>query len=158
MVQGNVLGMSQPAVVVAQPVASAMSGIEMAVPAGEYPPLIEMTRRFEVELRITGTTVQVVDQACKQLGVNTAGLSLTQKAERAYDAIFRPRSDLTPEVSDLIIRHAASSEAWGKLLAVFFAVKLVVCLSRARKRAYAPGGDGARAAQASFERNVRQRV
>ena len=70
----------------------------------------------------------------------------------------RPRSDLTPEVSDLIIRHAASSEAWGKLLAVFFAVKLVVCLSRARKRAYAPGGDGARAAQASFERNVRQRV
>ena len=45
-----------------------------------------------------------------------------------------------------------------KLLAVFFAVKLVVCLSRARERAYAPGGDGARAAQASFERNVRQRV
>ena len=77
VVQGNVLGMSQPAVVVAQPVASAMSGIEMAVPAGEYPPLIEMTRRFEVELRITGTTVQVVDQACKQLDVNTAGLSLT---------------------------------------------------------------------------------
>ena len=149
-------------VVVAQPGASAMPGIEMAVPAGEYPPLIEMTRRFEADLRITGTTVQVVDQACKQLGVNTAGLSLTQKAERAYDAIFRPRSDLTPEVSDLIIRHAASSEAWGKLLAVFFAVKLFVCLSRAREHAYAQGGDGTRAArlaaQASFERNVRQRV
>ena len=84
IVQGTVVQ----GVVVAQPGASAMPGIEMAVPAGEYPPLIEMTRRFEADLRITGTTVQVVDQACKQLGVNTAGLSLTQKAERAHDAMY----------------------------------------------------------------------
>ena len=59
--------------------------------------------------------------------------------------------------ADLVIRRA-SSLAWAKLLAVFFAIKLVVCVRRARERVYMPGGRGARAAEASFERNMRQRA
>ena len=59
--------------------------------------------------------------------------------------------------ADLVIRRA-SSLAWAKLLAVLFAIKLVVCVRRARERVYMPGGRGARAAEASFERNMRQRA
>ena len=57
--------------------------------------------------------------------------------------------------ADLVIRRA-SSLAWAKLLAVLFAIKLVVYVRRARERVYMPGGRGARAAEASFERNMRQ--
>ena len=57
-----------------------------------------------------------------------------------------------------LILKASSSRAWTKLLVVFFAIKLIVCVRRARERVYMPGGSGARAAEASFARNVRQRV
>ena len=49
--------------------------------------LMEMKRRFESELGLSGTMIDVVDAACLQLGVSTSGLTVMQKAERAYDAL-----------------------------------------------------------------------
>ena len=61
-----------------------------AASADSYPSIIEMTHKFEYDLGVSGDdAVQVIDQACKQLGVNTDGLSLTQKAEKAYDMMYR---------------------------------------------------------------------
>ena len=51
------------------------------------PSLMEMKRRFESELGLSGTMIDVVDAACLQLGVSTSGLTVMQKAERAYDAL-----------------------------------------------------------------------
>ena len=59
--------------------------------------------------------------------------------------IYAPRSSF-----DLILQRK-SSLAWTKLFAVFFAIKLVARVRRARERVYMPGGRGARAAEASFE-------
>ena len=56
--------------------------------ASVRPPLVELTRKFEAELGLSGTAVQVVDAACVQLGVKTSGLSLMQKAERAHEILF----------------------------------------------------------------------
>ena len=97
VVQGTVVEMQPP------PVARVVSveGID-AIPSEkpsflstEYPSLIEMTNKFESDLGVSGTTVEVVDAACTELGVNRAGLSLVQKAERAWDIMYaghdRPR-------------------------------------------------------------------
>ena len=97
IVQGTVVEMQPP------PVARVVSveGID-AIPSEkpsflstEYPSLIEMTNKFESDLGVSGTTVEVVDAACTELGVNRAGLSLVQKAERAWDIMYaghdRPR-------------------------------------------------------------------
>ena len=54
-----------------------------AASADSYPSIIEMTHKFEYDLGVSGDdAVQVIDQACKQLGVNTDGLSLTQRRRR----------------------------------------------------------------------------
>lgn len=95
VVQGTVVDMSQPAVVVSQPVvesskavAYAVPGIETAVPVGEYPPLVEMVRRFEADLGVTGTMSDVIQSTCRELSVDRTGLSLVQQAERAYDVMY----------------------------------------------------------------------
>ena len=97
VVQGTVVDMSQPAVVVSQPVvesskavAYAVPGIETAVPVGEYPPLVEMVRKFKETTGVAGETAPViVDGTCATLSVDTAGLSLSEKAQRCYDVLYR---------------------------------------------------------------------
>ena len=85
-------GIVQGTVVEMQPIVS-VEGID-AIPSykpslsTEYPSLIEMTKKFESDLGASGTTVEVVNAACKELGVNGAGLSLVQKAERAWDIMY----------------------------------------------------------------------
>ena len=102
VVQGTVVGFQQPAVVVSQPVESskaaayAVPGIEMAVPVGEYPPLIEMARRFEADLGVTGTTSDVILSTCRELSIDGTGLSLVQQAERAYDVMYGAGRTIAP--------------------------------------------------------------
>ena len=86
IVSGTIVEMQQP------PIARVVS-TEGSMPllGTEYPSLIEMTNKFESDLGMSGTTVEVVEAACKELGVNTAGLSLVQKAERAWDIMYTGR-------------------------------------------------------------------
>ena len=83
IVSGTIVEMQQP------PIARVVS-TEGSMPllGTEYPSLIEMTNKFESDLGMSGTTVEVVEAACKELGVNTAGLSLVKKAERAWDIMY----------------------------------------------------------------------
>ena len=85
IVQGTIVEMQQPAI--ARVVSTGGMGMEPLL-GTEYPSLIEMTNKFESDLGMSGTTVEVVEAACKELGVNTAGLSLVQKAERAWDIMY----------------------------------------------------------------------
>ena len=55
---------------------------EDAAPAGAYPAVMEITRRLEVELGMSGTAIEVVDAACKELNISTEGLSLVERAHR----------------------------------------------------------------------------
>ena len=63
--------------------------ISASTEMAQYPPLIEMTRKFEADLGLSGTLVEVVDGACVQLSIDGTGLALNQRAERAYDALYR---------------------------------------------------------------------
>ena len=85
IVQGTIVEMQQPAI--ARVVSTGGMGMEPLL-GTEYPSLIEMTNKFESDLGMSGTTVEVVEAACKELGVNTAGLSLVKKAERAWDIMY----------------------------------------------------------------------
>ncbi len=59
-------------------------------PPFTYPPLVEMVRRFRETLGMEGGTVPaVVDGTCAMLSVGTAGLSLTEKAQRCYAVLYR---------------------------------------------------------------------
>ena len=90
VVQGTVVEMQPP------PVARVVSveGID-AIPSEkpsflstEYPSLIEMTNKFESDLGVSGTTVEVVDAACKELKISTEGISVVERAHRAHDQLY----------------------------------------------------------------------
>ena len=55
-----------------------------------YPPLMEMVRKFKETTGVEGETAPViVDGTCATLSVDTAGLSLSEKAQRCYDVLYR---------------------------------------------------------------------
>ena len=54
----------------------------------EYPSLIEMANKFESDLGVSGTTVEVVDAACKELKISTEGISVVERAHRAHDQLY----------------------------------------------------------------------
>ena len=61
---------------------------EDAAPAGAYPALMEITRRLEVELGVSGTATEVVDAACKELNISTEGINIVERAHRAHDQLY----------------------------------------------------------------------
>ena len=87
-----------------------------------------------------------------------SALSLAeQDRERAWWSRHLPRAHRrSPScASELVLRAACAERNRTRL---FIAAKLVIWTHRTKERMYSPGGVGALSAQASFERNVRQRV
>ena len=82
------------ATVVAVPSATAVVGAVTAVVMTEreestqYPTLMEMARKFEVDLGLNGAVTDVVEGACRKLQIDTEGLSLMQKAKSAHDKLY----------------------------------------------------------------------
>ena len=79
----------------------------------EYPSLIEMSNKFESVLGVSGTTVEVVEAACKEYGINDAELSLVQKAEKAWEVMqmLKPKTkDAKTDVEELEKLYPADAE------------------------------------------------
>ena len=74
---------------------------EDAAPAGAYPAVMEITRRLEVELGMSGTAIEVVDAACKELNISTEGLSLVERAHRAHDQLYGAPSQAAADKLDI---------------------------------------------------------
>ena len=125
IVSGTIVEMQQP------PIARVVS-TEGSMPllGTEYPSLIEMTNKFESDLGMSGTTVEVVEAACKELGVNTAGLSLVKKAERAWDIMYsghNRQSAGTPVGAPVMTAQPGAVVPSGRP-AVDGAPRLILCL------------------------------
>ena len=86
----------RPAAPTAPVVAQKLLGadVEMAtLTPGQYPPLMEMGRKFETEFGLSGSLPQVVDAAAALVGVDVAGKALVQKAESTWDVAFGKPGD-----------------------------------------------------------------
>ena len=55
-----------------------------AVGAASAPPLVEMVNVLKSQLGLAGTISEVVERACQELGVNTEGMNLNQKATECW--------------------------------------------------------------------------
>ena len=47
-----------------------------------------MANKFESDLGVSGTTVEVVDAACKELKISTEGISVVERAHRVHDQLY----------------------------------------------------------------------
>ena len=66
---------------------------------GAYPALIEITRRLEADLGVSGTMTEVIDAACKDLGLSTDGINIIERAHRAHDQLTARRRKPPPTTS-----------------------------------------------------------
>ena len=88
-----------PVVALQQPAAD----VEMTKLTSGYPPLMEMSRKFECEFGLSGTLQQVVDAAAALVGVDVAGKSLGQKAQATWDSVYgKPACSLIPAPSSAV--------------------------------------------------------
>ena len=72
----------------AKPSASSSSSSKAASSSEQLPPLMEMCEEFKRQLGVgkggSDTLVQIVDAACRELGVDTTGLTVKDKATTVW--------------------------------------------------------------------------